>query len=580
MTSHLDRVTINTRQRLKSDDFDRESRLRARALLEGMSAQLLGDVYKALAVGMGGVVGGLMVRAITGSNRIEVSPGIALIQAAPDNVTYDPPLQWIDLGEATEIDLTSLVDGANPRLVTIEISPTEVNKLLETRDVFDTGSGVFTSTPNLPVVVGSDPTLTATAGAAAAAPVVAAGTVGRLPLAVVKLVAAQASFADDYASVLLCRPMLAALGDRIVPRYYIRGGGISVGEESGGSLGGTSLCSIGATSLSMAGLEADVGGRINFASYARTPNTTTPGTLNTTVQPVYGYAVPPPWAADYGNIAPREAWQRNPNEVDTSNAQSIVFGSGNSFKSLIAETVLTPGRALKNAIVIWDSNAPWGTDIGLGNNAPRRVIDARGPHPAVAPGGAGSITLDATQDTTWGATQVVSEAAYIGAVSSIGGGAFSAQALIGRGVIAMIDALDTSAATGNRPIYKETSTVGLTSIFPGQYPAMGIGGATPSILPQSATWVRMGVLMATGTGTGTVSVAVNSDLGFGAPAASQVGGYRIQVSATVNPSAVFEDYFDLGLDNTGMCKYRVASDTDFAAVFFLAGYTDQILAAR
>lgn len=570
--SQIDKVEIGSRRRLLSDDFNNAERLSSRALLEGLSAAALGDVYKLAAAGVGGVIGGLTVRAVVGTNEVEVQPGIAVVAVTPASATYDAPVEWIELGVATRIDLGGLVDGGNPRLVTIEIEPAQIAKVTAAVDVFVPATGLFGIAVQ-DIVTGSSPILTATPGAAAASPVVAAGTVGRLPLAVVKLATAQANFTDAFVGVLLCRPLLAADGDMLTPQRYIRGGGVSVGEESGGVLVNLNAPNVHEANLSMLGVDARVSGNQVFAN-VMTPNTTTPAALTAAVQPVYGYAAPPPWASDYGTIAAREAWQQNPNELSLgATSESVVGGDGSTFSALLPQTGTI---AFRSAIVIWDSVAPYGLDLSLGN-APARVIDARGPHPVTALGGAGTITLDATQDVTWGATQQVTESAYIGSIASLGAGLFMAQAYKGRGYVRSLDTVDVIAGTGNRPIFVTVaSTVGLTAFYPGRYPNMLVGDA--EIIPTSAITIDLFSRFDTAS-PGPHVLQIASAFGHGATdAALALGSYEI----LENDTATFgNEHVLVSRDATGFAQHLVTKGAGaIASAIGLTGYEDMFLAAR
>jgi hypothetical protein len=571
--SQVDKIEIGTRRRLLSADFNNAERLSSRALLESISALGLADVYKVAAAGVGGVVGGLTVRAVVGTNEVEVQPGIALVAQTPASATYDAPVEWIELGAATRVDLGGLVDGGSPRLVTIEIEATQVAKVNAPVDVFDPVTGTF-GVANQDVVTGSSPTLTATAGAAAASPVVAAGTPGRIPLAVVKLSTAQVSFSDTWVAVLMCRPLLEALGDKLAPRRYVRGGGVSVGEENGGVLVNLNTTTVHDINLSMLGIDSRISGATVFAN-SRTPNTTDPATLAGAVQPVYGYAVPPPWASDYGNIAPREAWQQNPNQLSLAGTpESVVGGDGSSFSSLAP---VTSTVAHRSAIVIWDSSTPTGLDQGPLGNASARVTDARGPHPDTALGGAGSITLDATQDVSWGVSQIVTESVYIGSIASLGAGLFLGQAYKGRGYVRVIDTVDVIAGTGNRPIFvTSASTAGLVVFYPGRWPNMAVGDA--EIIPASAITVdlfsRFDVVS-----PGPHVLKIASAFGFGATSlALALGSYEV---LELGDATFGVEHLLVTRNVAQTAQHLVTKGAGaLASAIGLTGYEDMLLAAR
>jgi len=573
VSSQVPRVNVITRQRLLSDDFNNASRLLSKAMLLGELARSTGDEYLLPAGGMGGVIGGFMVECLPGSNSIRVQGGIALVAATPVSATYDPPVIWMQIDGPTTIDLSALIDPGNPRLVTIELEPAEVALVTTPVDVFDPGTGTFSIDPAAARVLGSQPTILTTAGAAAAAPVVAAGTVGRIPIAIVKLVAAQANFTDGFASVLMCRPLLDAPGDKMVPRDYVVGGGVSVGEESGGAIINLTNLYLSNVSVSLAGIEASIAGMIPFATRGRTA-TATPGAMLAIAQPIYGYAAPPPWAGDYGNVAAREAWQRNPNAIAFASVQNIVGGSGSTFVSLAAETTTSPGLTLRSAIVFWETAGPAGLERGAGN-APLQVIDARGPY-------SGALTLDATQDPTWGPTQDVTESVYIGAVSSLNVGAsFMAQADLGNGHVRSIDKIDQITPLIRRPFFGTLLAAADAALYPGRFPGMLVGD--PEVLPTTAQFVDVLYVFNAGAGAGNPRFLLGNELGFGRTDNTvYVGAVGMQADATTVSS--------LSISNEMTRIVRSAADSVRYTLVLAAGgtslqvglsaYTDAIIAAR
>ena len=576
--SDIDKVVIGTRRRLLSGDYNNGQRLRDRIDLELVSAQALGDVYKAFAAGIGGVIGGLEVRAISGTNTVEVQPGIALVPSTPADTLYDPPVNIIELRTPTVVDLGPFVDGGNPRLVTIEIQATQVAKVNAPVDVFDPGTGTFT-VANQDVVTGSTPTISVRAGAAAPSPQVAAGpgVDGFLPLAVVKLATAQASFTDDFVPVLMCRPLLAALGGTICSPRDIVGAGVSVGEEAGGAFGALQLLEVHDTDLALRGIPARIRGWVSFAGTvtARTPNTTTPAALLASTGPVYGYAVHPPWLNDYGAIAPREARVENPNQVSlVATADSVVFGDGSTFISLGLGTAGDAGPTFRNGFVIWDDLPPGGIENGPVGTAPPRVVDKRGPS-------TGSLTLDATQDPSWGNVQSVVESAYIGAASATGG-QFVAQSYRGAGRVVYVDELDIPAGTGARPIRREVADVGASTFRPGAYPNMDQGGGEIDVLPDVALTADLGLVFDGGAAGAVVAALVYGQFGQGQPDQTVgLGGYRQRLDNTAQPAYADDARFEIELGTSRDANLALTLTAGGAtAILWLAGYQDALLGAR
>jgi len=576
--SGVKRQQWGTLQRLTSDDLSDIGNLSGRALVESLWAMSFGDAYRAVAAGVGGVLGGYLVEAIAGTNTVRVSPGIALVPGTPADSSVDSPMVWVQADEPKELDLAALVDNANPRLVTIELS-VDVDHVYVSgqRNKLDPNTGEYLI-ESYDLVVGGLPQYHATAGVASATPVVAAGTPGRIPLAIVKLVAGQAGFLNSHVSILMCRPLLGALGHRLVPRDYVRGGGLSVGEESGGSVSSTTFVTVHSCNCSLLGLDADPAGFVNFPTHGRTKDGTVPATLISAVQPVYAYAAPPPWANDYGAVAPREAWHRNPNAIDTSQEQSIVGGKGNTFMSLLAETAKTQGRARRNSIVLWDTAAPVGIDIGLADNAPVRVVDARGSHPDTALGG--SITINAVNDPTWGPSQVVTETVYLGCLSSIGSADFVAQSYRGAGEVVMIDEMDVLAGTGRRPLMVATTTTVSASIYPGKFPAMQVGD--DAVVP---AWgeILLGAFWTTGSDAGNATVFVGDKFGFGAgDPATPIEGWYFQMDTTnTGPFTSATPEVRISPSADGSCTFACASPgANFRVTMWLRGWVDPFLASR
>lgn len=584
--SDIDKGVVGSKRRLLSSDFNNSERLRDRALIESLSALQLGDDYKQLANGLGGVISGLIVRAVVGTNEIEVQPGIALMSEIPADATFDPPVNWIEVSSPTRLDLNALVDPALPRLVTIEIAPNLVTIIDGPVDVFDGATGGFTVQVQ-DIVTGSDPIISARAGTPSATPVVAAGpgANGQLPLAVIKLATAQASFTDQFVAVLSCRPILLAVGGLLVPPDAIEGGGFSVGEVSGGLIVNTSVAELHDTRLELNGFIARGRGPAEFqGTNIRTESGKTVAGLFGTVQPLYAYAVEPPWLADYGQIAPRECLASNPNDVNRfTTAESVVLGDGGTFASL-AYANITRQYALENMILMFDSVAPAGISNGTagpGAGAPR-IDNARGPHPTTDGGGA--ITLDATQDPSWGSPQVVAKSAYLGCASSLGTGTrLMGQSYRGRGQIRAIDEVDLGG-TSFRPVLNTAVSSGaLDPLYPGRYPGMLL--ADDEIIPTFTTRVDIAGQISNNGGAGTVSLDLKSSYGFGAAQPNPgglVGVFTIGYEGADLPgTSVFtHEFVGLDRDNTGQVFHTIGVGAAGTGTLVLSAYDDPFLAAR
>lgn len=295
MSSNIRRLQANTRERILSTDWNNATALHHRALIEAGAALLQGDasIY--------GVVRGLTVSTTGGILLVRVAAGLAL-RSGTAPTTYDSNTQWIELRSATDVDLTALVDGANPRWVVIEIAEASAVEISEARDIFDPVTGTF-STSSVTKVTGSSPTLTARAGTAAATPVFPSGTAGVIPLAYVYLGAG--TVAIDTTDIVMCRPMLrsenaetfAGAGGRPV-----WGGGVSV------AVAGTDIVlrSAGGRFLNHR-MNWSIAPGDGTAAFAVTAPGYDGAAAPVADDVVYFYACPAPYPSGYdASLAPRE----------------------------------------------------------------------------------------------------------------------------------------------------------------------------------------------------------------------------------------------------------------------------------
>jgi hypothetical protein len=580
--SGVKRQQWGLQQRLLSSDLNDISNLSARALIEAIWAMSFGDAYRSVAAGVGGVVGGYTVQAVAGTMNITVSPGIALIPQAPADAGTDSNMVLVQADAAETIDLSAYVDPAFPRLVTIEIDGSAFSFATENRDKINPVTGAYTVVP-FDVVVGYEVNYYVNAGVASAAPVLAAGVPGRIPIAIVKLATGMANFTDPYISVLWCRPLLAAMGDQLAMRGMAQGGGLSVGNETGGgAFANTARIDLGDARVELDGLPARAFGRAEFGINSRTPNTTTPAALIGSPQAVYAYAAPPPWAVDYGDLAPRECRTRNPNNINIyTDPQAVVFGDGTTFLSLTYATSPT-FQVLENCIVIYDNQPPAGLSYGNSGGAPVRVDDLRGPHPTTFAGG--TITLDATQDVTWGATQEVADSVYLGSVGSLGiiPNQFMSQAYQGAGRVRAIDEA-VLAGTTYRPTRQYTVSTGiLDAFYPGRYPGMLVGDV--EILPDYALHLELSGTLSVGAGPGAARLQIASEYGYGAQQISPAlnGFWTARFASGDLPNSEFgSEVVPIERDASGRASIYFQGGVGIAsAVVVLTGYIDPILAAR
>ncbi|HWB76441.1 MAG TPA: hypothetical protein VG755_15850, partial [Nannocystaceae bacterium] len=220
VSSHLRRLIYNSRERLLSNDMNDAHSLQHRALIEGLAALGYGDTQQR------GVLRGLTVSIPGGSLNVSVASGLALLPSTPAT-SYDSSTGWLELRSATSVDLSSYVDGAQPRWVAIEIAANDAAEVTSLRDIFLPASGTFTSM-TVDKVRGSSPTISVTAGTPAATPRFPSGTAGRVPLAYVYIAAGAATL--TVGDVVHCRPVLRPgnLDAFEAGVRDIRGGGVAV----------------------------------------------------------------------------------------------------------------------------------------------------------------------------------------------------------------------------------------------------------------------------------------------------------------------------------------------------------------
>lgn len=194
MPSHIRRIILNQDERVTHTDHMNQRALTDRALLIGM-ASVLDDT------GRTGVVRGLNV-SLTGTDQnCTVNPGIALIGSTAG--TYDAEFEWIELGSTSTVDLSTYVDGANPRWVCIEIAENSSTSQ-DTAFVYDP-TILTESATSVDKITQSDPTINVRAGTAAASPVMPSGAAGYIPLAYILL---PASGNIPATNIVHCRPRL------------------------------------------------------------------------------------------------------------------------------------------------------------------------------------------------------------------------------------------------------------------------------------------------------------------------------------------------------------------------------------
>lgn len=287
MSSDYRRIIWNTRERIITDDFNNATALLHRALIETTLPIAQGGS------GFYGVLRGLVVSIPGGDLTVNVSPGIAFIPGTAPT-SYDSATEVIELRAVESVDLTALVDGANPRWVVIEISATDGTETSSSRDQFNPSTGTFTSS-SVTKVMGSDPTIRAVAGTAAAQPVFPAGASGWIPLAYVYLDAAAADI--DAGEMVQCRPVI-----RPINSFSRRGGGCLVLAIDTDVTVSDFECDLGdgGPVISSSGVEFDIYNTDLWVDGDAPP-------ITATGQAIAVFAMRPPYPAGYSALlAPRE----------------------------------------------------------------------------------------------------------------------------------------------------------------------------------------------------------------------------------------------------------------------------------
>jgi hypothetical protein len=523
MSSDIRRIVFNTRERLTSTDLNNMTALHHRALIEAAASLAMGDTTHY------GVVRGLIVSVVAATLTVSVSPGLAL-RGATAPTTYDSTTEWIELRSAEVINLSSYVDAANPRWVVIEIANTDAVELSTGVDIYQPASDTFVSGANTKVS-GSDPTITVTAGTAAATPIFPAGTAGRIPLAYVYIPALAATL--DVDDVVGCRPVLRPGS----PEYYlttsqqVQGGGVWIGsnnsttvrfDECTGYIGDSQLpFSVGRLTDSSTAEAAKAMTAADFDGNAFPAEDT----------PVYFYAIKPPYPSGYDvSLADREFVISS--DMDTATR----FGG------------LVDG-AFKNCCVVVSTSAPLPntiTGVSLGN------FTITSP-----PFAAGSITVSRRQ------------AIYLGAACW----RFDDSNFYGQSKYCDDIMLTNGAGAG---WICSTVIHDGTNFLTGTVNIWDDGGTDVCKLPITATAVLAYISVATGTATGfsfvledsrPYSVLSFADNGGSGTSQNRLGWF------TLYPDAAGDIEFTSGS--------ATAADTDLGgASLTSAGYRDCILCRR
>ena len=316
MTSDRRYLQWNTRERLLSGDLNDATALLHAEMTKDITASAASRLAADL-VGSSFVLSGGQVVANGVNAQVTISPVRAYKFVGPQPSPYDAQHRLVYRDTPLAIDLLSLVDGANPRWVAIEVAPGSTAELTAVRDIFQPGSSTF-----LPATVTKiqkpDPTFSTNAGVASANPVLPDGTSGTIPLAYVYLPAGATSVGND--DVYMCRPLVPA-----------------------NALGGIDLVqSVGATTNTMTGVGTVSGGNIPGRAYGVTngrpwragpifdvtdPQIYRAGEALTPADdsPIYLYALQPPFPVGYDNDINAE-WREFRQVSDGSSQKFAIDG--------------------------------------------------------------------------------------------------------------------------------------------------------------------------------------------------------------------------------------------------------------
>lgn len=213
-------IIQNFGERYVSADDNNRQYLQHAALLALGLAVLQGDasIY--------GVVSGGIVSASGADLNAVVSPLLALRSGTALSAFHSATM-WIQTVAAQSLSLASLVSGANPRWVVIEVAEDYEAEATEVRQIFNDVTGAFAGTA-VDKTIRPAPVITARAGTAAANPVFPSGAAGVIPLAYVYLAAG--TLAIGASDIVMCRPMLRGDvgGDQSASQRDVWGGGVSV----------------------------------------------------------------------------------------------------------------------------------------------------------------------------------------------------------------------------------------------------------------------------------------------------------------------------------------------------------------
>ena len=225
MSNDARRVIYNTRERAESDDLNNTTDLLLRQAINNLAFTNAPDAFTGL--NLYGVVAGLVVGSTGLSLTVVIDLGLAVKYDAPAADVYDSKYRLIEVTTPITVDVSSYVNGINPRWVVIEIEPGSAVESMSLRDIYNPATAMFVP-QSVPKVRKSEPLVSITAGVAAPTPIMPAGTAGRIPLAYVYLGAGALAVNPD--TIVGCRPLLTPrLGEAAA---NLTGGGFEVATDA------------------------------------------------------------------------------------------------------------------------------------------------------------------------------------------------------------------------------------------------------------------------------------------------------------------------------------------------------------
>lgn len=306
----IDKGQANTRERVLSSDWNRQTELGNRAISEALSASVSGYARET------GILGdtSFLVTPLNGTMKSAIAPGLALYYDSTQ-VYPKSTMVWVESREVREV--THPVADALARWDVVEMQPGELISSTQPRDQFDPLTGTFTVV-NMTKEIKSYPTFQVRSGTPSASPAVPAGTPGWIPLAYVQVLGAAVTV--DQTKIVHCRPLL---GSRQIDRegystsalanvyaVDVKGGGV---EWPGGDIDNGALVN------SMEGRFAGHHHKFRLTKTCPIKIATMNwdgGGLPAVNSVVYFYAVPAPYPSGYdANLAKRELWTPDPDNL-------------------------------------------------------------------------------------------------------------------------------------------------------------------------------------------------------------------------------------------------------------------------